>query len=84
LGVQRSKQAQGTIICLFGQMFFSQNGMTLKKPTKIIKIQLKVTVFRIFSEFFQFWLKNSGPNQLNELKLTTLLLLTPKPSLEAE
>ena len=30
LGVQRSKQAQETIICLFGQLFFSQNGMTLK------------------------------------------------------
>ena len=39
LGVQRSGQAQGTIICLFGPLFFSQNGMTLKKPTKIIKIQ---------------------------------------------
>ena len=39
LGVQRSGQAQGTIICLFGPLFFSQNGMTFKKPTKIIKIQ---------------------------------------------
>ena len=39
LDVQRSKQAKGTILCLFGQLFFSQNGMTLKKPTKIIKIQ---------------------------------------------
>ena len=39
LGVQRRGQAQGTIICLFGLLFFSQNGMTLKKPTKIIKIQ---------------------------------------------
>ena len=39
LGVQRSGQAQGTIICLFGPLFFSQNGMTLKKPTKIINIQ---------------------------------------------
>ena len=39
LGVQRSGQAQGTIICLLGPLFFSQNGMTFKKPTKIIKIQ---------------------------------------------
>jgi hypothetical protein len=38
LGVQRSKKAQGTIIYLFGPLFFSQNGVTLKKATKIIKI----------------------------------------------
>ena len=38
LGVQRSGKAQGTIICLFGLLFFSQNGMTFKKATKIIKI----------------------------------------------
>ena len=42
LGVQRRGQAQGTIICLFGPLFFSQNGMAFKKPTKIIKIQWKV------------------------------------------
>ena len=40
LGVQRSRQS-----CLFGQLFFRQNGMTFKKPTKIIKIQWKATVF---------------------------------------
>ena len=45
VGVQRSRQAQGTIICLFGPLFFSQNGMTFKKATKIIKIHRKVTVF---------------------------------------
>jgi hypothetical protein len=39
LGVERSRQAQETIICLFGLLFFSQNGMTFKKPTKIVKIQ---------------------------------------------
>ena len=38
LGVQRSGQAHGTIICLFGLLFFNQNGMTFKKATKIIKI----------------------------------------------
>ena len=37
-GVQRSGQAQGTIIYLFGPLFFSQNVVTLKKATKIIKI----------------------------------------------
>ena len=42
LGVKRSGQAHGTIICLFELLFFSQNGMTFKKPTKIIKIQWKV------------------------------------------
>jgi hypothetical protein len=38
LGVQRSGKAQETIICLFGPLFFSQNGMTFKTATKIIKI----------------------------------------------
>ena len=44
-GVQRSGQGQGTIICFFSVLFFSQNGMTLRKPTKIIKIQWRVIVF---------------------------------------
>ena len=34
LGVQRSGQAQGTIISFFGPLVFSQNGMTLKKTYK--------------------------------------------------
>ena len=55
-----------------------------KKLKKIIKIHWKVAVFGIFSKFVQFWLKNSGPNQLDELKWIILLLLTPKPSLEVE
>ena len=38
LCVQRSRQAQGTTICLLGLLFFSQNGMTFKKSTKFIKI----------------------------------------------
>jgi hypothetical protein len=84
LGVQRSGQAQGTIICLFGPLFFSQNGITLKNLQKLSKSSEKLLFFRIFSEFVQFWLENSGPNQIGELKLTVLLLLTPKPSLEAE
>ena len=83
MGVQRSGQAQGTIICLFGPLFFSQNGMTFKKATKIIKIIEKLLFFGIFLEFFQFWLENSGPNQLDELKWIILLLLKPKPLLEA-
>jgi hypothetical protein len=44
-GVQRSGQAQGTIIYLFGPLFFSQNGVTLKKATKIIEIHKKVAAF---------------------------------------
>ena len=56
----------------------------VKKPTKIIKSSEKLLFFWIFSEFVQFWLENSGPNQLDELKWIILLLLTPKPSLEAE
>ena len=84
LGVRRRGQAQGTIICLFGPLFFSQNGMTLKKLQKLSKSIEKLLFFGIFSEFVQFWLENSGPNQLDELKWIILLLLTPKPSLEAE
>jgi hypothetical protein len=38
LGVHRSGQAQGTIIYLFRLLFFSQNGVTLKKATKIIEV----------------------------------------------
>ena len=38
LGVQRRGQGQGTMICLLGLLFSSQNGMTFKTPTKIIKI----------------------------------------------
>ena len=60
--VQRSGQAQGTMIYLFGLLFFSQDGGTLKKATKIIKIIKKLLLFGIFSEFIQFWLENSGSN----------------------
>ena len=35
LDVQRSGQAQETVICLFGLLFFSQNGMTLKNLQKL-------------------------------------------------
>jgi hypothetical protein len=62
LGVQRSGQAQGTMICSMEKLLF----------------------FGIFSKFVQFWLENSNPNQLDELKWIILLLLTPKPSIEAE
>ena len=84
MGVQRSGQAQGTIICLFGPLFFSQNGMTFKNLQKLSKSSEKLLFFRIFSEFVQFWLENSGPNQLDELKWIILLLLTPMSSLEEE
>ena len=84
MGVQRSVQAQETIICLSGPLFFSQNEMTLKNLQKLSKSSEKLLVFGILSEFVQFWLKNSGPNQLDELKWIILLLLKPKPSLEAE
>jgi hypothetical protein len=84
LGVQRRGQAQGTIICLFGLLFFSQNEMTFINQQKLSKSTERLLFFRIFSEFVQFWLKNSGPNQLGKFKLIIPLLLTPKPSLEAE
>jgi hypothetical protein len=58
--------------------------MTFKKATKLSKSIEKLLFFGIFSKFVQFWLENSGSNQLDELKLAILLLLTPKPSLEAE
>jgi hypothetical protein len=82
--VQRSGQAHGTIICLFGPLFFSQNGMTLKNLQKSSKSSEELLFFGILSEFVQFWLENSGSNQLDELKWIILLLLKPKPSLEAE
>jgi hypothetical protein len=84
LGVQRSREAQGSIISLFGPRFFSQNGMTLKNLQKFPKSSEKILIFGIFSEFVQFWLENSNPNQLDKLKWIKLLLLTPKSSLEAE
>ena len=62
LDVQRSGQAQETVICLFGLLFFSQNGMTLKNLQKISKSYEKLV----------------------EIKWIILLLLKPKPSLEAE
>ena len=86
--------------------FFSQNGMTSKKPyinyknplksywgfslfflKKVISIRYlsdHLYVFWILSEFVQFRLENSGPNQLDEFKWIIRLFLKPKPSLEAE
>jgi hypothetical protein len=84
LGVQRSGQVQETIICLFGPLFFSQNGITLKNLQKLPKSCEKLLLFGILSEFVQFWLENSNTNQLNEIKWIILLFLKPKPSLEVE
>ena len=56
LGVKRSGQAQETIICIFGQLFFSQNGMTFKNLQKLSKSSEKLLFFGILSEFVQFWL----------------------------
>jgi hypothetical protein len=69
---------------LFGPLFFSQIGMTLKNLQKSSKSSEELLFFGILSEFVQFWLENSGSNQLDELKWIILLLLKPKPSLEAE
>ena len=44
-GVQRSGKAQETIICLLCLLFFSQNEMKFKKPTKTIKIHWIVFLF---------------------------------------
>ena len=48
---------------------------------KLSKSSEKLLFFGILSEFVQFWLEKSGPNQLDELKWIILLLLKPKPSL---
>ena len=56
----------------------------IKNLQKLSKSSEKLLFFGILSEFVQFWLENSGPNQLDELKWIILLLLKPKPSLEAE
>ena len=55
-----------------------------KKLQKLSKSIKKLLIFGIFSKFVQFWLENSGPNQLDQLKWIILLFLTPKSSLEAE
>ena len=93
MGVQRGRQALGTIICLFSLLFFSQNGTKFKKPAKIIKIHWKVTgkntavccIFGYWSlgyyQFVQLCLNNSDPNQLD---VDHTAFLKPKPSLEAE
>jgi hypothetical protein len=64
LGVQRSKQAQGTIICLFGPLFFSQNGMTLKKLQKLPKASEKILIFGILSEIFSILAGKQRPKPI--------------------
>ena len=51
---------------------------------KLSKSREKLMVFEILSKFVQFWLENSNPNQIDELKWIILLLLKPNPSLEVE
>ena len=46
LGVQRRKQAQGTITCLFGLLFFSQNGKVFKNLRKLSKFNEKLVFFK--------------------------------------
>ena len=61
LGVQRRGQGQKTIICLLGPLFFSQNEMTFKKATKIIKIHRKLPVFfGCFQSLFNFGWKTAA------------------------
>jgi hypothetical protein len=55
-----------------------------KNLQKLSKSSEKLLFLGIFSEFVQFWLENSSPNQLDKLKWIILLLLTPKPSLEVQ
>ena len=80
LGVQRNGQAH----LFVWSAFFSLNGMALKNLQKLTKSIENLLIFRIFSEFVQFWLKDSSQNQLDELNPIILLLLTPKTSLESE
>ena len=49
-GVQRIGQAQGTIICLFGSPFFSQNGIKFRKP--FLKEVLHELIMSIWNEFW--------------------------------
>ena len=64
--------------------FFAKMVWHSKNLQTLSKSSIKLVFFRIFSEFVQFCQKNSSPDQLNELKLTILLLLTPKPSLDTK
>jgi hypothetical protein len=60
LGVQRSGQAQETIICLFGLLFFSQNGMTFKKLQKL-SISIETLLFwGYFQSLFNFGWKTAA------------------------
>ena len=62
LGVQRRGQGQGTIICLFGPLFFSQNGMNFKKPTKLSKSSEKLLFLGYFQSLFNFgWKQRPKP-----------------------
>ena len=63
---------------------FQPKWYDIKKPIKLSKSSKKLLFFGILSEFVQFWLENSSPNQLDKFKWIILLLLKPKPSLEAE
>ena len=62
LGVQRSRQAQENVICLFGPLFFSSNSMTFKKPEKLSKSSEKLLFFWCFQSLFNFsWKQRFKP-----------------------
>ena len=84
-GVSREakKLQELEFVCLV-RCFSAKMERHSKNLQKLSKSSEKLLFFRIFSEFVQFWLENSGPNQLDDLKLTILLLLTPMLSLEVE
>ena len=67
LGVQRSRQAQGTLF-VWSAVFqpkMKWHSKTYKNYQNPVK---SCCFFRIFSVFVQFWLENSNQNQLDELK----------------
>ena len=80
LGVQRRGKAQETIICLLGPLFISQNEMTFKKATKIIKIHRKLPVFfGCFQSLFNFGWKTAARINYMNLSGSYCFFWHPRP-----
>ena len=80
---REAEKLKELFVCLV-HCFSGKMDLHLKNLQKLSKSSEDLLLSRIFLEFVQFWVENRGPNLLDELKLTTLLLLTCKSSLEEE
>ena len=64
LGVQRNKKGQGTIISLFGLLFFSQIGIKFKTPKKNYQNPLKITVVLVLFTVYLILAEKQQPKAL--------------------